>query len=73
MIKHLKHRDGEPLSEWVDRIAAWFCVNWEVHEAMSEISKQSYIVGSNDAAIARRDIPERGTPPSEGVEDFTPF
>lgn len=49
MKKSLKIRPNESLSKWVDRIASQLEVSWEIHEAMSEISKTSYIKGSGDA------------------------
>ena len=58
MRKDLRHKEGEPLSDWVDRLAAAFTVSWEVHEAMSEISKLSYIEGTNDATEVWRDAPK---------------
>lgn len=49
MKKSLKIKPNESLNKWVDRIAAKLEASWEIHEAMSEISKTSYIKGSNDA------------------------
>lgn len=51
MNKTMKRREGEPLSKWVDRLAAALVVPWEVHEAMSEISIVSYAQGSDDASV----------------------
>ena len=70
MRKDLRHKEGEPLSDWVDRLAAAFTVSWEVHEAMSEISKLSYIEGKNDATEVWRDEPKM---PSTPQSDFSPF
>ena len=47
MKKEYKKQNGENLAQWMERIAA-ACQGRslkEVHEMISEVSKQSYIVG----------------------------
>lgn len=49
MKRTLKKRKDEPLYRWIDRIAAALnMTDWQ-KEAMLEVSKESYIRGSNDA------------------------
>lgn len=49
MKKILQIKKNEPLHKWLDRIADYWNFNEELREILSEISKTSYIQGSNDA------------------------
>lgn len=53
MRKELKHRKGERLYEWIERISAYYDTHnvstREMHEIMREVSVQSYIHGTDDA------------------------
>lgn len=49
MKKHLRIKKGEPLHEWLDRIADYWNFGDELREMLGEVSKESYIHGSNDA------------------------
>lgn len=49
MKKHLRIKKGEPLHKWLDRIADYWNFGDELREMLGEISKESYIHGSNDA------------------------
>ena len=48
MKKELKKRKDEPLHEWLDRIAEYWNFGTELREVLAEVSKESYIKGSND-------------------------
>ena len=48
MKKELKKRKDEPLHEWLDRIADYWNFGTELREVLVEVSKESYIKGSND-------------------------
>lgn len=50
MKRSLKLKDGEMLYQWINRLAVALNLTEEQREAMSEVSKTSYIHGSNDAA-----------------------
>ena len=54
MKKELRKRKDEPLHEWLDRIADYWNFNEELREILSEISKTSYIQGSNAAIDAQK-------------------
>ena len=47
MKKKLQIRNDEPLHEWCNRIADELQMTAEQREALSEVSKQSYIKGVN--------------------------
>ena len=47
MKKKLQIRKDEPLYEWCNRIACELKMTEEQREALSEVSKQSYIKGVN--------------------------
>ena len=52
MKKQLQIKKGEPLHEWLDRIAAYWNFGDELREMLGEVSKTSYIHGSNDTSKA---------------------
>ena len=52
MKKILQIKKNEPLHEWLDRIADYWHFNEEIREIIREISKTSYIQGSNAAIDA---------------------
>lgn len=52
MKKILQIKKNEPLHEWLDRIANYWNFNDELREILSEVSKTSYIQGSNAAIDA---------------------
>ena len=52
MKKELKLKKDEPLHEWLDRIAEYWHFGAELRETLEEISKESYIQGSNDTSKA---------------------
>ena len=54
MKRSLKLKDGEMLYEWINRLAVALNLTEEQREAMSEVSKTSYIHGSNDATKAAK-------------------
>lgn len=58
MKKKLRYKKGEPLHKWVERIADYWNFDQELREILSEVSKTSYIHGSNDAieTITRKKI-----------------
>ena len=49
MKKQLQIKKGEPLYEWVNRIAEHYNLSKEMKDVLSEVSKESYIIGSVDA------------------------
>ena len=49
MKKQLQIKKGEKLHEWIDRIAKYWSFGEELRDILCEISKESYIQGSNDA------------------------
>jgi hypothetical protein len=49
MKKELKLKKDEPLHAWLDRIAEYWNFGAELRELIGEISKSSYIRGSNEA------------------------
>ena len=49
MKKQLKIKKDEPLHEWLDRIAEYWNFGTELREVLAEVSKKSYIKGSNAA------------------------
>lgn len=53
MKKELKIKKDEPLHQWLDRIAEYWHFGAELREMLGEISKESYIQGSNDAIKAK--------------------
>lgn len=52
MKKELNIKKDEPLHEWLDRIAEYWNFGAELRELIGEISKESYIQGSNDTSKA---------------------
>lgn len=52
MKKILQIKKNEPLHEWLDRIADYWNFGDELREILSEVSKTSYIQGSNAAIDA---------------------
>ena len=52
MKKQLQIKKNEPLHEWLDRIAEYWHFGEELRELIGEISKESYIQGSNETAKA---------------------
>ena len=48
MKKELRIKKDEPLHEWLDRIADYWNFGTELREMLGEVSKESYIKGSND-------------------------
>jgi hypothetical protein len=50
MKEVLRIREGEPLHEWLDRIADYWNFGEELREVLGEVSKESYIRGK-DAAV----------------------
>jgi hypothetical protein len=50
----LQIKKNEPLHKWLDRIADYWNFNDELREILSEISKTSYIQGSNAAIDAQK-------------------
>lgn len=52
MKKELRIKKDEPLHEWLDRIADYWNFRTELREVLGEISKESYIQGSNDTSKA---------------------
>ena len=48
MKKELIKKKDEPLHEWLDRIADYWNFDTELREVLAEVSKESYIKGSND-------------------------
>ena len=49
MKKELRLKKDEPLHEWLDRIADYWNFDTELREVLAEVSKESYIKGSNAA------------------------
>ena len=49
MKKQLRIKKSEPLYKWIERIADYWNFGDELKEVLSEVSKESYIHGSNDA------------------------
>ena len=49
MKKQLQIKKGEPLYEWVNRIAEHYNLSQEMKDVLSDVSKESYIQGSVDA------------------------
>ena len=49
MKKQLKIKKDEPLFKWIERIADYWNFDEELREVLSEVSKESYIQGSNAA------------------------
>ena len=49
MKKELEKRKDEPLWKWIERIARYYGWTDEETNVVSQISKQSYLNGSNDA------------------------
>lgn len=51
--EQLKHRKDENLSQWIDRISAYYdtheVTTKEMRDILHEVSVQSYIEGSNAA------------------------
>ena len=47
--KKLNIKKNEPLHKWFDRIADYYNLGEELRELIGEISKKSYIRGTNDA------------------------
>ena len=47
MKKQLKLKKDEPLHKWLDRIAEYWHFGEELRELIGEISKESYIQGTN--------------------------
>lgn len=58
MKKILQIKKNEPLHKWLDRIADYWNFNDELREILSEVSKTSYIQGSNAAieALKKKDV-----------------
>ena len=54
MKKQLQIKKNEPLHEWLDRIAEYWNFGEELREILQEISKESYLQGSNDTAKAMK-------------------
>lgn len=52
MKKELRIKKNEPLHEWLDRIAGYWNFDTELREVLEEVSKESYIQGSNAAIDA---------------------
>lgn len=52
MKKQLRLKKGEPLHKWLDRIAEYWNFDTELRELLGEVSKTSYIHGSNDGIKA---------------------
>lgn len=50
MKKQLQIKKGEKLHEWIDRIAQYWNFGEELRDILVEVSKESYIQGSNDTA-----------------------
>ena len=50
MIKALRLKKDEPLHKWCDRIAEYYRFGDELREVLAEVSKASYIHGSNDTS-----------------------
>lgn len=49
MKKQLQIKKGEPLYKWVNRIAEHYNLSKEMKDVLSDVSKVSYIHGSNNA------------------------
>lgn len=49
MEKALRLKKDEPLHKWLDRIAKRYNFGEQLREVLGEVSKISYIHGSNDA------------------------
>ena len=47
MKKELRIKKDEPLHEWLDRIADYWNFDTELREMLGEVSKTSWIKGSN--------------------------
>lgn len=47
MRKAIRYKKGEPLYKWIERIADYWNFGDELREVLSEVSKESYIQGSN--------------------------
>lgn len=52
MKRSLKLKDGETIYEWINRLTTALNLTEEQAEAMTEVSKTSYIHGSSDAIDA---------------------
>ena len=50
MKKELRRKKDESLHDWLDRIADYWNFDTELREVLAEVSKESYIKGSNDTA-----------------------
>ena len=48
MKEELRKKKGEKLHDWLDRIADYWNFGTELREMLGEVSKESYIKGSND-------------------------
>ena len=54
MKKQLRIKKDEPLHKWLDRIADYWNFDTELREVMGEVSKESYIKGSNAAVEVQK-------------------
>ena len=52
--KKLNLKKNEPLHEWLDRIADYYNLGEELRDVLGEVSKESYIRGSNNAFNTKR-------------------
>lgn len=55
MKKELRIKKNEPLHEWLDRIADYWNFDTELREVLGEVSKESYIHGSNDTVAQSKE------------------
>ncbi len=57
MKKDLRCKKGETLHDWIERIAPFYegCSFNELKDLLTEVSKTSYIHGSNDAVSILKD------------------
>lgn len=55
MKKELRIKKNEPLHEWLDRIANYWNFDTELREVLGEVSKESYIHGSNDTVAQSKE------------------
>lgn len=59
VVSRIKRKEGEPLYQWVDRVAERMGLNDELRQAMKEVSKQSYIVGVRSALSVVKAAPKQ--------------
>ena len=54
MKKELRIKKDESLHDWLDRIADYWNFDTELREVLGEVSKESYLKGSNDTVKVQK-------------------